>query len=140
MSEQNKNAAIGVLNALKTNPKALYLLVGLIAVGSLAMALMGGGEGGKVQVRQAVSVGQTVTLDNPNGGLSHLTATPGLMSASDSEEDSDLNICKAPAGSHGTVEEETVVGLLPYVKIAVTDGECQGKTGWTAKINVRSGS
>ena len=62
------------------------------------------------------------------------------MSASDSEEDSDLNICKAPAGSHGTVEEETVVGLLPYVKIAVTDGECQGKTGWTAKINVRSGS
>lgn len=140
MSEQNKNAAIGVLNALKTNPKALYLLVGLIAVGSLAMALIGGGEGGKVQVRQAVSVGQTVTLDNPNGGLSHLTATPGLMSASDSEEDSDLNICKAPAGSHGTVEEETVVGLLPYVKIAVTDGECQGKTGWTAKINVRSGS
>ena len=140
MSEDNSNAGAGIINTLKTNPKALYALIAAIAIGSLTLAMTGGGEGGKVQVKAAVSMGQAVNLDNPNGGLSHLTATPGLISASDAEEDSDLNICRAPAGSHATVEEEQVVGLLPFVKVAVTDGECQGKTGWTSKVNVRAGS
>ncbi len=140
MSEDNSNAVAGIINTLKTNPKALYALIGAIAVGSLTIAMTGGGEGGKVQVKAAVSLGQSVTLENPNGGLSHLTATPGLISASDSEEDSDLNICQAPSGSHATVEEEQVVGLLPFVKVAVTDGDCQGKTGWTSKVNVKAGS
>lgn len=137
MSEQPNNAGANLLSNLRGNPKLLYILIGVVAVGSLTMALTGGGDGGKVQVKAAVSAGQTVTLENPNGGLSHLTATPGLISASDAEEDSDLNVCKAPAGSHGTVEQETVVGLLPFVKVAVTDGECQGKTGWTSKVNVK---
>ena len=140
MSEDNSNAVAGIINTLKTNPKALYALIGAIAVGSLTIAMTGGGEGGKVQVKAAVSLGQSVTLENPNGGLSHLTATPGLISASDAEEDSDLNICQAPSGSHGTVVEEQVVGLLPFVKVAVTDGACQGKTGWTSKVNVKAGS
>lgn len=136
MSDENKNGGAALLSNLQNNPKLLYLLIGVVAIGSLTMALTGDGDGGKVQVKAAVSVGQSIALENPNGGLSHLTATPGLISASD-EEDSDLNICKAPAGSHGTVEEETVVGLLPFVKVTVTDGECQGKTGWTSKVNVR---
>lgn len=140
MSEDNSNAVAGIINTLKTNPKALYALIGAIAIGSLTLAMTGGGEAGKVQVKANVSLGQSVTLDNPNGGLSHLTATPGLISASDDEEDGDLNICRAPSGSHGTVEEEQVVGMLPFVKVAVTDGECQGKTGWTSKVNVRAGS
>ena len=137
MSEENKNAGAATFRNLQNNPKLLYILIGVVAVGSLTMALMGGGDGGKVQIQAAISSGQSVTLNNPNGGLSHLTATPGLISASDAEEDSDLNVCKAPAGSHGTVEQETVVGLLPFVKVTVTDGECQGKTGWTSKVNVR---
>lgn len=137
MSEENKNAGAAMFRNLQNNPKLLYILIGVVAVGSLTMALTGGGDGGKVQIQATISSGQSVTLNNPNGGLSHLTATPGLISASDAEEDSDLNVCKAPAGSHGTVEEETVVGLLPFVKVAVTDGECQGKTGWTSKVNVR---
>jgi hypothetical protein len=137
MSEENKNAGAAMFRNLQNNPKLLYILIGVVAVGSLTMALMGGGDGGKVQIQAAISSGQSVTLNNPNGGLSHLTATPGLISASDAEEDSDLNVCKAPAGSHGTVEQETVVGLLPFVKVTVTDGECQGKTGWTSKVNVR---
>ncbi len=139
MSEGNNTGGNGVqniVNTLKANPKALYILIGIVAVGSLAMALTGGGSG-QVKVKAAVSAGQTVTLDNPNGGSSHLTLSPGLMSASDSEEDSEQNVCTVPAGIHGTVEEEQVVGLLPFVKVKISDGECQGKTGWTAKINVK---
>ncbi len=137
MSENN--AAAGLINTLKTNPKALYAIVGAGAVVAIALGVTGGGEAGKVQVKSTVSLGQTVTLENPNGGLSHLTATPGLVSASE-DEDSDLNICVAASGTHGTIEEEQVVGLLPFVKVAISDGECQGKTGWTSKVNVKSGS
>lgn len=139
MSENN-NALGGIINTFKNNPTALYVLVGAIVVVALTLALTGDGEGGKVQVKAAVSLGQTVTLDNPNGGLSHITATPGLISASDAEEDSDLNVCRAPSGSHATIEEEQVVALLPYVKVSVLDGECQGKSGWTSKVNVKAGS
>ncbi len=141
MSDESQNAGAGnavqtIFNTLKTNPKALYVLIGAIAVISLTMALTGGGSG-QVEVKTAVSSGQTITLDNPNGGLSHLTISPGLMSASDSEEDKEQSVCTAPAGTHGTVEEEQVVGLLPFVKVKITDGDCQGKTGWTSKINVK---
>ena len=139
MSENN-NALGGIINTFKNNPTALYVLVGAIAVVALTLALTGDGEGGKVQVKAAVSLGQTVTLDNPNGGVSHITATPGLISASDAEEDSDLNVCRAPSGSHATIEEEQVVALLPYVKVSVLDGDCQGKSGWTSKVNVKAGS
>lgn len=137
MSENN-NAVAGIINTFKTNPKATYALLGAVVVIVLAVLGTGETESGKVQVKAAVSLGQAVTLENPNGGLSHLTATPGLVSASE-DEDSDLNICVAPSGSHATIEEEQVVGLLPFVKVTVTDGECQGKAGWTSKVNVKAG-
>jgi hypothetical protein len=139
MSENN-NALGGIIETFKNNPKAIYIVIGAIVIIAITKVLTGEGEAGKVQVKALVSLGQTVTLDNPNGGLSHITATPGLISASDAEEDSDLNICRAAAGSHATIEEEQVVGLLPYVKVSVLDGECQGKSGWTSKVNVKAGS
>ena len=145
MSEENKkmgegagNAAQNVFETIKSNPKVLYGLLGIVAVGSLAMALLGGGSG-QVQVRTAVTSGQTVSLENPNGGNSHITSGPGLINASDGEEDKDSSVCVAVAGTHATVEEEQVVGQLPFVKVKVSDGECQGKIGWTSKINVKSG-
>lgn len=144
MSEDNQttgaaagNAAKNLFETLKSNPKALYILIGIIAVGSLTMALTGGGSG-QVQVKTAVSSGQTITLDNPNGGLSHLTNAPGLMSASESEEDKDQSVCTVAAGTKGTVEEEQIVGLLPFVKVKIIDGPCQGNKGWTSKINLKS--
>ena len=141
MSEGNNNAgnaAINVLNTVKGNPKILYILLGVVAVGTLTLALTGG-ETGQVQVKTAVSAGQSVALENPNGGNSHITAVPGLMSASDAEEDKDKSICVAPAGTRATVEEEQLVGQLPFVKVKVSDGDCQGKTGWTSKVNVKAG-
>jgi hypothetical protein len=143
MSEENNNAAGGnavqnVINTLKTNPKALYVLGGALVLVFLIKGLTGGGSG-QVEVKTAVKSGQTITLENPNGGNSHLTLSPGLVSASDSEEDSESNVCTAPAGTQATVEEEQIVGMLPFVKVKVSSGDCQGKTGWTAKINVKGG-
>jgi hypothetical protein len=137
MSEDNNNAA-NLINNLKANPKVLYGTLGAIVVGALAMALGGGGDG-QVHVKTAVSSGQSVTLENPNGGNSHVTTIPGLLSASDAEEDKEKSVCVAKSGTKATVEEEQIVGQLPFVKVKVTEGECEGKSGWTSKVNVKGG-
>lgn len=144
-SAQGANAAAsadasqGLVNTLKTNRTAQIVVAGaVVLVGFLLVTGSGGGDGTN-QVKSTVTVGQTVVLDNPNGGNSQLTLAPGLVGASDAEEDKDQNICLAKAGTKGTVQEEQVVGMLPYVKVKVTEGECQGKEGWTSKVNVKAG-
>jgi hypothetical protein len=130
------NAVQNIIGVLKTNPTARYALIGAAAIALLAMFMGGGSE---VQQKQIVSVtaGQPVTLENPNGGKSHLTTVPGMVSASNAEEDAEQSVCIAEAGNRGTVEEEQVVGLLSYVKVKVSEGNCQGKSGWTSKINIK---
>jgi len=139
MSEDNNKAEGGaqnVINTVKANPKVLYGLGGALVLGVLAM-MMGGGDDVKVRSQAAVATGQSIALENPNGGSSHLTTVPGLQSASDAEEDKDLSVCVVSAGTRATVEEEQMVGQLPYVKVKITDGDCQGKSGWTSKVNVK---
>ncbi|MBP1151010.1 MULTISPECIES: hypothetical protein [Methylocaldum] len=137
MSEENNPSkpAQGILDTLKSNPKALYAAIGAVLVIVLVLAMSGGGE--EVQIKTTVSVGQQVTLDNPNGGGSHLTTMPGLISTSEAEEDQEQSVCVTKAGTKATVEEEMVVGQLPFVKVKVLDGDCQGKSGWTSKVNVK---
>jgi hypothetical protein len=137
MSEDSNpsKAAQGVLDTLKSNPKALYAAIGAAVIVVLVLAMSGGGE--EMQIKTAVTVGQQVILDNPNGGGSHLTNMPGLMSTSEAEEDQEQSVCVTKAGTKATVEEEMVVGQLPFVKVKVLDGDCQGKTGWTSKVNVK---
>jgi hypothetical protein len=131
-------AAQGFVETLKTNPKARYALIG--AVGALVVwFLLPGGGSVKQAPIAAISVGSNVVLDNPNGGNSHLTTVPGMMSASDAEEDKEQSVCLAKAGTKATVEELQPVGGLPYVKVKVLDGDCQGKSGWTSQINVKGG-
>jgi hypothetical protein len=142
MSEETKentgNAVAGIVETLKTNPKVLYGAIGGVVVIMLGLAMGGGGEGEKVKVA-SIGPGQTVTLENPNGGLSHLTAVPGMQSASEAEENQEVSICVAAGGTRASVEEEQMVGMLPYVKLKVIDGDCQGKTGWTSKVNIKAG-
>lgn len=157
MSEDNNNSntapnqdiapsgggGAGLINTLKTNRKAQYILGG--AVLAVIVASFLGGGGGEIQQRApaTIKVGDTVTLENPNGGNSHLTAVPGLFGAADAEEDKEQSVCMAKGGTRGTVREEQVVpvagGQLYFVKIEVIDGECKGKTGWTSKINIKGG-
>jgi hypothetical protein len=131
-------AAQGIVETLKTNPKARYALIGAVAALIVWILLPSGGSVKQAPVA-AVSAGAAVTLENPNGGLSHLTTVPGLVSASDAEEDKEQSVCLAKAGTKATIEEEQVVGMLPFVKVKVLDGECQGKSGWTSKVNVKAG-
>jgi hypothetical protein len=132
------NADASKANALK-NPKVIGAIAGAVVIGALAMALTGGDEA-KSSARLMLSSGQAVTLENPNGGLSHITAGPGMMSASVSEEDKDQSICTASAGTRGVVEEQQVIDMLSYVKVKINDGDCQGKSGWTSVTNVKATS
>ncbi len=125
----------GLLETLKTNRKAQYALGAAIVAAILAVLGTGGNEGTKVQ-QAAVSVGQTVTVENPNGGNSQLTVAPGMIGASD-PDDTESNVCLVKGAAKGTIEEEQVAGMLAYVKVKMAEGECQGKSGWTSKINIK---
>lgn len=141
MSEENKNssdAAAGILETLKTNPKAMYAAIGAGILVILGVLSLSGGGGTQAKIA-TIGPGQSVVLENPNGGVSHLTAVPGMQSASEAEENQEVSICVAPEGTRATVEQEQMVGLLPYVKLNITDGVCQGKSGWTSKVNIKAG-
>lgn len=112
-------------------------VTGILLAGVLAAGLSGCGSSSDDKPAQMLQAGQSVTLENPNGGLSHLTSGPGMMSASVSEEDREQSICTAQPGTHGTVEEIQIVDTLPYVKVAITDGDCAGKSGWTTRTNIK---
>ncbi|MGI9212201.1 MAG: hypothetical protein ACR2HF_06980 [Methylococcaceae bacterium] len=142
MSEESKNsngAVASILETLKTNPKAMYAAIGaglLLILGVLSLS--GGGSSTQAKI-PTIGPGQSVVLGNPNGGDSHLTAVPGMQSASEAEENQEVSICVAPEGTRATVQEEQLVGLLPYVKLNIIDGVCQGKSGWTSKVNIKAG-
>lgn len=133
-------AAGGIVNVLKTNPTARYVLIGAVALAVVA-SMMGGGESVKNVPIATVSVGSSVVLDNPNGGNSQLTQSPGLanVSGATDDESAEQNVCLAKSGTRATIEEEQIVGMLPFVKVKVVDGDCQGKSGWISKVNVKTG-
>jgi len=140
MSEEDNNkasTASGLITTLKSNPMALGGLV--VAVILVGLWLGSGGGSGQVQVKTQVSMGQSVVLENPNGGNSHLTTAPGLMTTGSEDETSETSVCYVPSGTKGQVEEEQVAGQLPFVKVKILDGDCKGKSGWTSKINVKPG-
>ena len=99
--------------------------------------MMGGSDDGVISTQStaAVSVGQTVTVRNPNVGDTWLTTVP-RMGAEDTGEEKEQFICLVKAGATATVDEETVVTYIQYVKLTVKDGDCAGKTGWSPKVNV----
>lgn len=126
----------GILNTLKTNASARYALIGAV-VAVILISFMGGGSSvTEVKVAQ-ISVGQSVTVENPNGGNSQLTVAPGMMAASADPDDTEQNVCLVKGAAKATVEEEQMAGMLSYVKVKVLDGDCQGKSGWTSKVNIR---
>lgn len=133
--ESKPNAVTNIINFFKSNPKALYALLGAVVVVALAIAMGGGGE--EIQVKTAVSSGQAVTLENPNIGDTQLMAVPGKLSSIEAEGEEGQNVCLAKKGTAATVDEETTVNYIPYVKVTVKDGPCQGKSGWTPKVNVK---
>jgi hypothetical protein len=149
MSEEEKKekgaaASAGVavqkiIETLKTNPTARYVLIGAVVVVLLA-SFMGGGDGGApATVIPSISVGQAVTVENPNGGDSMLAVAPGMMAVAD-PEDTEQNVCLVKGAAKGkVVEGEQVAAGLSYVKVEMLEGECKGRSGWTSKVNVKAG-
>jgi hypothetical protein len=134
-SEGKANAVANIIDFFKNNPKALYALGGAVVVIALAIAMGGGGGEEVLQMKTALTVGQTVTVRNPNIGDTWLTAVP-KMGSEDTGEEKEQYICLVKGGATATVEEEGVITYIPYVKITIKDGDCQGKTGWTPRVNV----
>ena len=139
MSEEKKNplaGLAGVVDSIKslqqTNPMALYGAIGVIVVGALFLAMSGGGGGAKVNV--SIAPGQTITLENPNGGKSLIDSAAGTFST---REDSESFVCYADKGTQAKVVEETVVNGLPFVRVELASGACSGKSGFTAKTNIK---
>jgi hypothetical protein len=135
----NDQSSSAGLASLTSNPTVLYGAIAGVAVLGLSYLFFSSNSDAEIR-NVTLSSGQSVVLENPNGGLSHITAGPGMMSASVSEEDRDQSICTATPGTHGVVEELQIVESLAYVKVRLTDGGCEGKSGWTTKMNVRAGA
>lgn len=131
------SAAHNMLGTFKSNPKILYVVIGAAAVIGLVLALSGGSSETQV-AKAAISIGQAVTLQNPNGGDTQLNAIPQLVSVAMTEEDDKQIICHVAPGTRGIVEAEQAVSALQFVKVKVTEGPCQGNGGWVAKINVQA--
>jgi len=140
MSSENKpnTAVAGLIENLKSNPKALAAAA--VAVGLVLFLVIKGGseEGEKPAKVAAVAVGQKVTIQNPNIGNTILLAAPGAVGLADSDNDKDdMIICRhVGSGTTATVNEESTVNYIPFVKLTLIDGECAGKTGWMAKVNI----
>ncbi|TAN53275.1 MAG: hypothetical protein EPN21_01965 [Methylococcaceae bacterium] len=153
MSEENNtqsnpaaNAAniVGKLTDLKeNNPKVFFGGIAVLVV--LLWFFMSGRGDGNLKVAVNVSPGQSVTLLNPNGGKSLIDEAPGSFSVNAEDEKGERNksfICYSDPGTSAKVVEETMVPTmggqpLPFVKVEITSGSCQGKSGWTSKTNIK---
>jgi len=139
MSDENNTKAplSGIMETLKTNPKAMYAAGGAVVVVILAMMMGGGGDDTKPYKTALVSAGQTVTIQSPNIGNTILVNAPGKLGSA--EEDDDTIICrKVVAGTTATVEEEQTINYISFVRVTLKDGECAGKSGWMPKVNIKS--
>ena len=141
MSSENNTTTsglAGVIETLKSNPKALAA-AGVAVALVLFLVLKSGDEGVKQAKVATISIGQTVTIQNPNIGNTILLAAPGPVAIDDSDSDkNDSIICRnVVSGTTARVEEESTVNYIPFVKLTLNDGDCAGKTGWVPKVNIK---
>jgi hypothetical protein len=142
-SEENKpsTAAAGLVENLKSNPKALGAAALAVAL-VLFLVFKGGSESGEKSAQMAsVSIGQKVQIVNPNTdeGNTILVAAPGAAGLAEGEGDKDDSVvCRVVVkGTGAKIEEETTVNYIAFAKVTLTDGDCAGKTGWVPKVNLK---
>lgn len=126
----------GMVANLKSNPKVLYVAGGAAVIVALLLMMSGGGSE-QAKMIASIAPGQTVTIANPNGGETQLNALPTLVSAAQTEEDEKQIVCRVSPGTQATVLEERSDGMLPFVRLQVKDGPCQGNSGWAPKVNIK---
>lgn len=123
-----------LLNLREDNPKVFYGGIAAVVVVFLLIVIT---PGGKDVESQAFSMNSTYTFSNPNGGNILLTAVPTFSSADYVGEDS-INICTVKPGAQGKLIEKRVVNYIPYIRLEVMNGDCQGKKGWTSSVNIKN--
>ena len=79
--------------------------------------------------------GQNYVMKSPNGGKVLLTVRPIFGSAGSGE---DNNVCLVKPETMVKLQEQTIVNYITYIKVAPQSGECQGKSGWTSKVNIKA--
>ncbi|MFM8332314.1 MAG: hypothetical protein ACKN9T_11555, partial [Candidatus Methylumidiphilus sp.] len=133
MSSENPKdtpAAAGLVENLKSNPKALGIAAFAVAL-VLFLVVKGGGESGEKPAQVvAVNIGQKVTVYNPNTdeGNTILVAAPGAAGLAEGENEKDDSVvCRVVVkGTGATVEELSTVNYIPFAKVTLTDGACSG--------------
>lgn len=140
MSSEDKKVvgSASLIDTLKSNPKAMGAAA-LAAALVIFLVIKGGGDEGVTPAKVAVtSIGQNVTIKNPNVGNTILLAAPGPVGLADTDNDKDdMIVCRnVSSGTTGVINEETTINYIPFVKVTLNDGACAGKTGWMAKVNI----
>ncbi len=132
-SEQVAKILNNVLGLRKSNPTVFYgASVALLIL--LLFTFVGSGTEDSVQMTMNLVNGQNYVMKNPNGGDVLLTARPIFASAGSGE---DTNVCLVKPDTVVKLEEQTMANYITYIKVAPQDGDCQGKSGWTAKVNIK---
>ncbi len=125
------------MSGIKIDKKIIYAIAGIVLLVLLYLMFSAGSDSTmSSQVNQTLNIGQSYSLNSPNRGDVLLVRTPGFGSREDESQESE-NVCVVPSGTAATVEQETVINYMKFVKVKPTEGDCVGKTGWTAKINIK---
>lgn len=122
-----------ILGLRKSNPSVFYGgLVALLIV--VLFTFVGSGTEESAQMSVNLVNGQDYVIKNPNGGNVLLTVRPIFGSAGSGE---DTNVCLVEPETLVTLQEQTIVNYITYVKVSPLGGGCQGKSGWTSRVNLK---
>ncbi len=126
-----------IMSGTKISKNIIYAIAGIVAIAIVVTIFTSGNDATVApKLSQALTMGQSYTLESPNTGDILLVRTPGFGSREDESKESE-NICVVDGNTPAIVEQETVINYMHFVKVKPTAGDCAGKSGWTAKINVK---
>lgn len=130
--EMVKNIGAKVMALRTENPKMFYGGAGVIFI-IILFLFVSGGPSEAPQMKMTLVKGQTYIIKSPNGGKVLLLARPMMGSA---EYGEDINVCLVEPGTPAKYMEQTLVSYIHFVQVSPSSGDCNGKTGWTSKINI----
>jgi len=127
-----KNIGSSIMALRTDNPKMFY--GGAVVIFIVILFLfVSGGPSDAPQMKMSLVKGQTYIIKSPNGGKVLLLAKPMMGS---SEYTEDINVCLVEPGTPAKFEDQTLVSFIHFVQVSPSSGDCNGKTGWTSKINI----
>ncbi|MCI0653214.1 MAG: hypothetical protein L0Y38_06975 [Methylococcaceae bacterium] len=128
-----KKITNSIIGLQKSNPKVFYGGAVLLLIFFL-FTFVGSGTEDSSQMSMHLVNGQNYVMKNPNGGDVLLTIRPIFGSAGSGE---DSNVCLVKPDTDVKVVEQTMANYITYVKVEPQGGDCQGKSGWTSKVNIK---